>query len=38
MLYGLATPKEMQLVFSLFVLEDICEEGLSTTAKVAKSV
>lgn len=35
MLSGLATSKEMQLVFSLFVLEDNCEEALSTTAKVA---
>lgn len=28
MLHGLATPKEMQLVFNLFVLEDICEGAL----------
>lgn len=35
MLYGLATPKEMQLILSLFVFEGICEESVSTTAKVA---
>lgn len=34
-LHGLATPKEMQLAVTLFVLEDGCEEALSTTVKVA---
>lgn len=35
-MYGLATPKEMQPTFTHFVLEDCCEEVLSTTLKVAK--
>jgi len=35
MLHDLATPKEMQLAFTLFVLEGGCEEALSTTVKVA---
>lgn len=33
---GLATPKEMQPIFTHFVLEDCCVEVLSTTLKVAK--
>lgn len=35
MLHGLATRKEMQLAFTLFGLEDGCEEAVSTTVKVA---
>lgn len=35
MLCGLATPKEMQLAFTLFVLEDGCEEAQSTPVKEA---
>lgn len=33
---GLATPKEIQLPFTLSVSEDDCEEVLSTTVKAAR--